>query len=809
MTVTHQVTVAPPADNSGLLAQIETVFRREMRSASIAPAASPSSFGPAIDAYRTLLDEGMPRKAARLFEGLLNGPLAPLDVFRVKVNLGLCYWLTDDRAEAARFIEEGCDAAPNEPKAIANRALVLLLRGKADEAFEYAKRELTKNPDNEWLASHLYRVALQQPKAEDPIGLIPPKLQKSEDVLLLRTLFLRNSEARPLWWGLAADASNRFPLNKTLALFAAEAVVDRNIYANLGRGRLTVSEPERPAVERSLTVLEASWERIKSSENPDSDEGSAILNTQMMARRLLGDRDGALGIARELIHRQVDAKLLTNAVQIAFTFEDTDLAGTGLAKLPAGGSNDYFRGMFAFDRGSWTEAAQHFRNAEYPEEDAALIDAIIRLAPAADPRNSIQVEELEALGVKDGSDPRVPVILATLARRRGFDDLAKRSFERALCMLGQDSGMPERIMVANYAEQVGEFGTVVDVLSGHVSTAILSAELQQLADAHAGEAPRKKRNLRFFEELTAEVRMATGVARAYATVLLDSRRYQEAERTFRQVIADRPDDAYSHLRLVETLQRQNNAAGAQAVVRAAKERLFLDQPSHAMRWAVMLREADEPVRALAMAYELVRKNPDSAKIALGYIGLIIGSGKFEAILDTKVCDPDCVVVLTSSRGERHEFIIDDGGSILGIEAVPRNSNRARRVLGSTIGAEFDEDGLQGQKSTWTLAALVSKYLHVLHVLMNQFQIRYPGAEGLRRLDVAVGDIKPILDMVRDRAESNRRVFSTFTSTRSFRSRWSEEHSGVTSFGWRSFSAIPSSTSRPASVCFRKETLVWR
>jgi hypothetical protein len=60
-----------------------------MRFLSVASAASP--FGPAIDAYRALLDEGMPRKAAALFQGLLDKsatPMAPDDVLRIKVNLG-------------------------------------------------------------------------------------------------------------------------------------------------------------------------------------------------------------------------------------------------------------------------------------------------------------------------------------------------------------------------------------------------------------------------------------------------------------------------------------------------------------------------------------------------------------------------------------------------------------------------------------------------------------------------------------------------------------------------------------------------
>jgi hypothetical protein len=74
----------------------------------------------------------------------------------------------------------------------------------------------------------------------------------------------------------------------------------------------------------------------------------AILNTQIMAKRLLADRDGALAIARGLNHRPVQPKLLSNAAQIALTFDDDELADACLANLPSGGDFDYFRGMLAF-----------------------------------------------------------------------------------------------------------------------------------------------------------------------------------------------------------------------------------------------------------------------------------------------------------------------------------------------------------------------------------------------------------------------------------------------------------------------------
>ena len=89
----------------------------------------------------------------------------------------------------------------------------------------------------------------------------------------------------------------------------------------------------------------------------------------MMAKRLLGDRDGVLAIARGMILRPVQPKLLANAAQIALAFDDDELADACLAKLPPGGDFDYFRGMLALSRGLWGKAARHFEAADYPEEE--------------------------------------------------------------------------------------------------------------------------------------------------------------------------------------------------------------------------------------------------------------------------------------------------------------------------------------------------------------------------------------------------------------------------------------------------------
>ena len=109
-------------------------------------------------------------------------------------------------------------------------------------------------------------------------------------------------------------------------------------------------------------------------------------------------------------------------------------------------------------------------------------------------------------------------------------------------------------------------------------------------------------------------------------------------------------------------------------------------------------------------------------------------------------------------------MIDEGGSILGIEAVSAGSDRARRVLGLAVDAQLEEDLLGGQPHVWTLSVLASKYVHVLHLLMNQFQIRYPGSGGIRRLNVADGKIAPLLDWIRDRSDAVREgVFDLYVN----------------------------------------------
>ena len=86
------------------------------------------------------------------------------------------------------------------------------------------------------------------------------------------------------------------------------------------------------------------------------------------------------------------------------------------------------------------------------------------------------------------------------------------------------------------------------------------------------------------------------------------------------------------------------------------------------------------------------------------------------------------------------------------------------MLGLTVDAQLEEDLLDGQPHIWTLSALASKYLHVLHSLMNQFQIRYPGSEGIRRLDMVDGKITPLLDLIRNRSDTIREsVFDLYVN----------------------------------------------
>ncbi len=714
----------------------------------------------AIDVIRDRLREGYPREALAAFEDLLGDlPVGttPYVVFRLESNIGHCYLQLRDKKTALEWFDTAHAAAPSEPKAMAIKAFAMMVREDFTGAVAFAKESLAGNPESEELAATLVEASVHLSGCSDPSAGFSPSLRQRERVLVALSIFHRDRDMRPTWWNEARTGSKLFPKNRLLRLFAAEAEIDRIVRLARNEVYRPLTPDERLSVAEAADTLDGFWRRMKASEVPSREDGLSALSTLCLAQRLLEDRSGALASASEIAERTDQVPALMLAVQVALAFDDVEVAARALVKLPETGLPGFYRGVAAFSRGDWDEATKFFEQAEIPDGERSFVDTVLRLRSVkkdCDPADETALEEARRAAC---TDARSLIIISRLARVRGFSDLADSAYGDAVALIGPDLPIHARITLAACARDMNDCDAVIRSLDGWLDLGAVTAELLWLSDAHACETPPRFRNLRFFENLPEAVCLEAGIARGHATALVAAGHFYDSERIFRSLLREDGTDIYPRLKLIELLRRSDRSGEIVGFVEECREKDLQGLLSHKMAWAHELRLAGEGSRAIAMGYGLVREVPASAEIALGYVGLVLGRPDDDVILDHDHVEVGCWVLVENEHGEQDSFVVDQGASFLGTDVVSDRDERARNVLGKGIGDTFIVTGMLNRSTIWTVKEVKSKFLHVLHVIMRTFRQRFPTAKGLDQVTMSENDVEPLLEIVKEDAESRRRL----------------------------------------------------
>jgi tetratricopeptide (TPR) repeat protein len=501
-----------------------------------------------VDGYRDLIAEGKQATALGLLQNRLKNLPAGASgriVFRIKANIGHCLLQLGDQREGIRYLLEAYDAAPHEPKAVANKAAALMVGGRGPEAYDFCKEALKADQSNEFAAASLLHAAATL-EVDDPLTLIPQALRERDEVMLARAVFLRARGRRPEWWDMARRAARSFPDNERIAFFAAESAIDEVTQSPTFQTMKRLDTEHRKLVEDAAQKLDAQWTRIVNSEAPNSERGMVILGDAMLARQVLGEQKAALGLAQELVNRSQHENLLLNAVQVAQFWHQHELALQALAKLGEIPSAPFLKGIVHLDRSEWAEAAACFAAAQaVPETERPMVDTVIALAPIRTGTAIPDRSDFDPALTAAAGDIRSLIIVARVADGLGI----------AVALLRPESTLAERSMTAAYAAEKHDPTAVIEILDSHVPEDRPTEELIYLARAHALENPPRRRNLEFFDRLPPAVRELTELARARASVFLRFGRYADAERIFRSVVKSEPRDIYPLLGLVEALRR--------------------------------------------------------------------------------------------------------------------------------------------------------------------------------------------------------------------------------------------------------------
>lgn len=717
-----------------------------------------------IDGYRSLLTKGEVKTALGLLRDCLN-KLPPgasgRIVFRVKSNIGSCHLRLGDRREAQRWLCEAYDAARDEPKAIANKALALIIGDRSQEAFDLCREALKRDPGNEHAAVNLLLAAIPL-DVDEPELLVPPALLEREEVRLSRVVFLRGRQKRPDWWRRAAQAAVDFPGNERIVFFASEAVLEEITRASKFSSTRRIATGDRSRLSDAATAFEAAWKKAKGSDVADGEMAIAALHGAMLGRQLLSDIEAAIGLAGELIARTSDPVLLSDAVQVAFSADDRGLAATAIDKLGDAAQASFYRAMIHLQGGKWAQAAKCFAVARVPDAEKQIAATVIALAPMCTGASDADEAGFAPAFTAAQGNPRCLVLVARFATERVLTDFAAKAFDQAMACLGQDSKLIEQSVVAAYASRQRAYDVVIGVLGGHVDEDRFSEELLLLAEAHASEKPPRERNRDFFDRLPPPVRDQPEIAGFRASMLMQTGRWGEVEALFRAVRAQRADDPYPVLGLEVALNRLGRSGEASEAVAAADENAMRGPPAYLMQLAHALKRAGKVDRSLRYAYDLVRANPDYPSVVVGYIALILGDRHGIGVREPERIGAECYVELRNDRGEVNSFVIDGGVPFFGIDVRSPAHESARRVMGLTRGDSIDVPKGPLPPERWTVTVVMSKFLHLLQLAMDQFNRKFPGHDAIWSLPRTENGVADVLKIVRVISEANEQRAKIYT-----------------------------------------------
>lgn len=704
-----------------------------------------------------------PHTSLKLFHSFLDKLPADASAtirYRAKANIGLQHLARGEGAEAVRWLIEAFNEAPDDPRAVANRSLALHLSGDAEGAYRFGRERLAADPTNEVLASYLPQIAAQVTSVIDGLDGISEALRGKEAVIVGQAVFLRGRSLGPQWWDYVRLALLRFPESEHLKLLAAIAEVDEITHDAEAQRSQIFNADQRERLATAAVVLDASWQARPWLLKSGYDDAAQTLANSMIAYRMLHDRDAALDRATRIADEAItDPVILLNAVMVALSFNQDEVARRLIALSPNDPDLAFHAGVIALHDGDWAKAAVEFSRANVPGGEKRVAETAIALAPikaAGRPADGSAADPapLDALIAATRDSPRGLILIAQVATSLGLDQVSERALSAAVTAVPDDCHLATRLMVAHQAARSGSPATLIRLLDGHLPLDGFDTEHERLAIAHANEHPHRPRNLAYFDGLPDRLRNLHGIARAYASLLLDLDRRSEAVALLRHLHAEDPTDAFVTLRLVEGLRRLSDAPGARAILRALDLNRSSGPPELIMALAQWVMRDGHPERAYPVAYDLVRRHADNPRVVLGYAGLSLLLQDPNPMFAMLVVGVGSYVSIKGPDGQQQSFIIDEGGDFFGLRVLSPRSGIAARVSGLRRGETFELPKLGTEDETWTVTEVTSKHLRLYHRVLEEFETRFPGTPGLARFTVGQDNVDKVLEIVRRSAEQN-------------------------------------------------------
>ncbi len=670
-----------------------------------------------------------------------------------------------EQTETAALLLDAYNECPEHKNARKNLATGYLLNNDPVEAAKLAREILVEDDSNENAAGILIQALISDTTCNEPLKQIPEALYDKEEVLVAHVHFLRcrgNSD----WVKLAKAAAVKHPDSRLLKLFSAEAILDELIRTDCDAvvGGITKNinfDEFCNAVE--ILYAEARDALVK---------GYALLpstaHNTALALRFLDDITRAKEILDASIKQYPDDENL-RLQRALVAYSENDPLGA-LAVLPDKSLEPEVIGLIASalaDTGKEADALSMIENIDesrLPEHVITeFLSVRIRIYIA---RNEKQLA-IDTIDQRVASNPEnlnLRALQTRTYRMVGDDKGARQAFEKALTAVNGQTSLQSRLQLSFEARKLGRDDAIIDLLKGRVATNRESEGLHVLiaASVNSGFWVTARETLNSISE---SLHGKVWFQRAEVVLALntgDTASDEKIARYLRQC----PNDLEMILARIGIWQREGRHIDIRRFLQHLNLADINGRPEQRIQLASLICHFEEALRGLEYGYSVLMDNWDIPQAHLAYQGLIFLNENIGAVMpSTDAIAVNTVVCLLTEGGERRYRIEKEKHVFFEDERVSPESDLAVLLVGKQPGEKLK---LQDHISSKPVEVRWIKpvYLDALHKSLEQFNERFPRADGLQRFTFdpdAPDPMEDIRAIIKARAEADQRILEEYQS----------------------------------------------
>jgi tetratricopeptide (TPR) repeat protein len=721
-----------------------------------------------VDRYRDLINSGKARTALDLLESL-KGRLTATDSAkiraRVTANIGWAKLQLGEDSEGARLLLDAYAINPDDPKTIANRVFGLIMSGNVTDAVAFAKNALLEDPTNAGVAAFVFQAAAKADEDFDPFDIVPAALLEDENVRLHHLNYARFKLDKAEWRRLARETYQALPSSDTAEQCAAEALLDEAFEERAFE--LHPVPPRAPGslLREAVRLLDLQWQRVRGFETVGQPVSTAIAVNLANGLRALDEREQAATVIEEAVrvapeHR--DARL--TAAYVALEANRPQVALGHLTAIEELGSKTVLLLVTWSRLERWADIlafATPERRAMVPDQDKITFDALLFRART----HNAPIEQIEPLVAElFALWPRsiAARVVAADALRRLDGRRAEVIAAQAMTFLDEETTYADRMMLSELMGELDDFEAVITVLDGHVDVTKPSRRLLRLTLAFTN-APIRPRTRAFFESLPSEVTALPKFARLIGVGEASRGDLGAAERHLRVAVDGDAGDVRAHIALESVLYRQGRDADGRDLVLATNEAALSGSPMHLMRWAYSLSRAGAVDRALALGYRTARENRADEEVAGAYPMLLYGAdipATTAAVEANSAGGANTWFDLEGQGCPDVDGVIEEGAATL--DRYSFDHPLAQAIKGKAVGEIISLPREFGPDRVYKIRELKPKYVWLAHDIQKSHATRFPEATNLFEMSIEDGDISPILEIIKARADHGKLVEQSYT-----------------------------------------------